>query len=233
MSHETGHKAFENTKACVFDAYGTLFDVHSAVGALHEEIGDEYARLSAAWRQRQLEYTWLCSLMGEHRDFWRLTSDALRVSLREFKLENRGLHDRLMQAYLQLSTFEEVSSVLIQLKRAELQTAILTNGTPVMIESAVDNSSIRQWIDHQLSVESVGIFKPDPRVYQLAVDSIGVPAGQIAFMSSNVWDASGAAHFGFKVAWINRYSQPSEALPGTPSAMLSSLSELPALLGIC
>jgi len=233
MSNNSGHKAFENTQACVFDAYGTLFDVHSAVGAMQTDIGSEYAQLSAAWRRRQLEYTWLCSLMGEHRDFWQLTSDALRVSLREFKLENRGLHERLMQAYLQLCAFTEVSGVLAQLKRAELQTAILTNGTPVMIESAVNNSGINQWIDHQLSVESVGIFKPDARVYQLAVDSLGVPANRIAFMSSNAWDAAGAAHFGFNVAWINRYSQPSEALPGTPSAMLSTLSELPPLLGIC
>ncbi|MFK7858759.1 MAG: haloacid dehalogenase type II [Granulosicoccus sp.] len=233
MSSTSGTRGFESTQACVFDAYGTLFDVHSAVSAMQDDIGPEYARFSAAWRQRQLEYTWLCSLMGEHRDFWRLTSDALSVTLREFTMESSNLHERLMQAYLKLSAFNEVSGVLALLKRAGLKTAILTNGTPTMIESAVNNSGIGQWLDFQLSVESVGIFKPDPRVYQLAVDSLGVPANNIAFMSSNVWDASGAAHFGFNVAWINRYFQPSEALPGTPAAMLSTLSELPPLLGIC
>ena len=138
-----------------------------------------------------------------------------------------------MQAYLELSAFNEVAGVLELLKKADMKTAILTNGSPDMIASAVDNSAIGQWIDHQLSVESVGIFKPDKRVYQLAVDKLDVPAESIAFMSSNAWDASGAAHFGFNVAWINRYSQPSEALPGSPAAMLPSLSELPALLGIC
>jgi len=233
MSHESGRKAFENTQACVFDAYGTLFDVHSAASALQDEIGPNYAQLSDAWRRRQLEYTWLQSLMGQHKDFWQVTSDALRVSLRQLKLENRGFHERLMQAYLNLDAFEEVSGVLMLLKQAGMQTAILTNGTPAMIEAAVTNSGIRQWIDYQLSVESVGIFKPDARVYQLAVDSLDVSPDAIAFMSSNAWAASGAAHFGFTVAWVNRYSQPSEALPGTPAAMVSTLSELPALLGIC
>lgn len=233
MNQPSGQSAFDNTRACVFDAYGTLFDVHSAVGAMQEEIGPDYAQLSAAWRRRQLEYTWLHSLMAKHRDFWQLTSDALRVSLRELKLENKGLHERLMQAYLQLSAFEEVPTVLEMLRKADIKTAILTNGTPAMIEAAVRHSGIEQWIDQQISVEAVGIYKPDARVYQLAVDSLGVPAGQIAFMSSNAWDASGAAHFGFNVAWVNRYSQPSEALPGTPAAMLSTLSELPAMLGFC
>lgn len=233
MNAATGRGAFENTRACVFDAYGTLFDVHSAVSAMQGDIGPEYAQLSQVWRRRQLEYTWLHSLMDSHTDFWQLTSDALRVSLREFRLERKGFHERLLQAYLQLNAFKEVSGVLALLKQAQLQTAILTNGTPMMIESAVTNSGIGQWIDHQLSVESVGTYKPDARVYQLAVDSLGVSASHIAFMSSNAWDASGAAHFGFNVAWINRYSQPSEALPGTPAAMLTTLSELPALLGIC
>jgi len=228
-----GAGAFQGIRACVFDAYGTLFDVHSAVGALRDAVGPEYARLSESWRQRQLQYTWLYSLMAEHRNFWDLTGDALRVSLREHRLDADRLYEPLMQAYLELSAFNEVAGVLELLKKADMKTAILTNGSPDMIASAVDNSAIGQWIDHQLSVESVGIFKPDKRVYQLAVDKLDVPAESIAFMSSNAWDASGAAHFGFNVAWINRYSQPSEALPGSPAAMLPSLSELPALLGIC
>ena len=229
----SGINSFQGIKACVFDAYGTLFDVHSAVSALQDTVGPEYARLSESWRQRQLQYTWLYSLMSEHRNFWELTGDALRVSLREQKLDAEKLYDPLMQAYLELSAFDEVAGVLELLKKAGFETAILTNGSPDMIASAVNNSGIGSCIDHQLSVESVGIFKPDKRVYQLAVDSLKVPAESIAFMSSNAWDACGAAHFGFNVAWVNRYSQPSEALPGSPAAMLSDLSELPALLGIC
>lgn len=225
--------SFQNIKACVFDAYGTLFDVHSAVAACSASVGPQHADLSSAWRRRQLEYTWLRSLMRTHADFWQVTSDALSVSLREFKLDSPQLHEELMQAYLQLTAFSEVPGVLKLLKRAGITTAILTNGSPAMIKAAVDNADLDQWIDHQLSVESVGIFKPDKRVYQLAVDVLGVDAEHIAFQSSNAWDAAGAAHFGFNVAWVNRYLQPSEALPGTPAAMLSTLDELPVLLGIC
>ena len=225
--------AFESIEACVFDAYGTLFDVNSAVAGIQQRVGPRYGELSAAWRKRQLEYTWLRSLMQSHTDFWQLTADALRVSLHEFGIDEPGLHDDLMRAYLQLAPFPEVKSVLQLLKNADFRTAILTNGNPAMIEAAVQSAGIGGLIDHQLSVESVGIFKPDARVYQLAVDELGISANRIAFQSSNSWDAAGAAHFGFKVAWINRYSQPLEALPGTPSAMLSDLTELPGLLGIC
>lgn len=225
--------SFQNIQACVFDAYGTLFDVGSAVASLQHKVGPQYGDVSAAWRVRQLEYTWLRSLMKSHIDFWNLTSDALSVTLREFSIEDSTLHAELMQAYLKLSPFDEVSGVLHRLKQAGMRTAILTNGSPTMIEAAVNNAGIQTVIDHQLSVESVGVFKPDARVYQLAVDSLGISAENIAFMSSNAWDAAGAAHFGFNVAWVNRYSQPSEALPGTPSAMLTDLSELPGLLGIC
>jgi 2-haloacid dehalogenase len=225
--------AFQDIQACVFDAYGTLFDVSSAVASLQDKIGPRYAEVSAAWRVRQLEYTWLRSLMKSHIDFWHLTADALSVTLREFSITDPTVHGELMQAYLRLSPFEEVTGVLHSLKQAGMRTAILTNGSPSMIEAAVENAGIQTVIDHQLSVEAVGVFKPDARVYQLAVDSLGMPAKNIAFLSSNAWDAAGAAHFGFNVAWVNRYSQPSEALPGTPSAMLSDLSELPGLLGIC
>lgn len=226
-------RPFEHIDACVFDAYGTLFDVNSAVAGLSERAGPDHAALSAAWRRRQLEYTWLRSLMQSHVDFWQLTSDALSVSLREFSIDDESLHHELMQAYLALKAFPEVKGVLKLLKRAGMQTAILTNGSPMMIESAVSHAGIGDSIDQQLSVESVGIYKPDPRVYQLASDRLGVVPERIAFLSSNAWDAAGAAHFGFAVAWVNRYSQPSERLPGTPAAMLLTLEELPALLGFC
>jgi len=137
-----------------------------------------------------------------------------------------------MQAYLQLDAFSEVAEVLATLTRAGYKIGILTNGSPMMIESAVSSAGLSEYIDYQLSVESVGIFKPDARVYQLAVDELDIPADQICFQSSNAWDAAGAAHFGMKVVWVNRYTQPAENLPGSPIAELNDLSGLPALLGL-
>ncbi len=223
---------FAHVTACVFDAYGTLFDVHSAVGALKTDVGERHAELSALWRMKQLEYTWLRSLMKVHADFWQVTEQALDYALQTIGVDNRQLKQDLMQAYLQLSAFPEVPDTLATLKKAGYKTAILTNGSPMMIDRAVESAGLSSYIDHQLSVESVGIFKPDPRVYQLAVDQLGVSAEQICFQSSNAWDAAGAAHFGMKVVWINRYTQASENLPGTPSAELNDLSGLPGLLGL-
>jgi len=228
-----GSTSFNGIEACVFDAYGTLFDVHSAVGRLRDDVGPKHAELSAAWRGKQLEYTWLRSLMGEHADFWQVTGDALRVAMAQNGLDDDALYEQLMQAYLTLDAFSEVRSVLTLLKRADIPTAILTNGSPAMIAAAVQSSKLDDLIDHQLSVESVGIYKPDPRVYQLAVDTLGVAPGAISFQSSNSWDAAGAAHFGFQVAWVNRYSQADERLPGKPSAVIEDLDGLLSLLGVC
>lgn len=219
-------------EACVFDAYGTLFDVNSAVQACRDQVGPRHAELSGEWRRRQLEYTWLRSLMGAYCDFEQVTADALSVSLAQFSLDET-LHEPLMAAYRTLAPFPEVKSVLAVLGQAGLTRAILTNGSPAMIDAAVDNAGIATSLEHCLSVEAVGIFKPDPRVYQLAVDTLGIAKEQIAFMSSNAWDAAGAAHFGFRVVWVNRYAQPREALPGAPTAIIAELGELPGLLGIC
>lgn len=225
--------SFSGIQACVFDAYGTLFDVHSAVGQLRETIGPRYAELSACWRSKQLEYTWLRSLMGEHVDFWQVTGDALSYAMAQNSIDDSALHDQLMQAYLCLDAFPEVRPVLTLLKRAGIPTAILTNGSPAMIDAAVQSSGLGDLIDHQLSIESVGIYKPAARVYQLAVDALGVAPAAISFQSSNAWDAAGAAHFGFQVAWVNRYAQPKERLPGKPAAEITDLDGLPGLLGVC
>jgi len=231
MDNASG-EGLDRIEACVFDAYGTLFDVNSAVGACAAKVGPKHAELSGEWRRRQLEYTWLLSLMGEHRDFEQVTADALAVSLAQFGLDD-ALAGSLMAAYRRLAPFPEVASVLAVLGRAGLTRAILTNGSPAMIDAAVVNAGFASSLEHCLSVESVGIFKPDPRVYQLAVDTLGVARERIAFMSSNAWDAAGAANFGFQVVWVNRYAQPREALPGSPSAIIAELGELPALVGIC
>jgi len=220
-------------EACVFDAYGTLFDVHSAVGKLRSEVGPQYAELSMLWRTKQLEYTWLRSLMQSHCDFWQLTSDALHYAMDSKQLTDSALHEKLMQAYLHLDAFPEVPGVLGLLKKAGLPTAILTNGSPMMIDAAVNSAGLNDLISHQLSIETVGIYKPDPRVYQLAADTLGLAPEKICFQSSNAWDAAGAAHFGFQVVWVNRYSQPVERLPGTPGAVISDLEGLLGVIGLC
>lgn len=223
---------FENIKACVFDAYGTLFDVHSAVGRHKSRIGDSADALSALWRTKQLEYTWLRSLMRRHADFWQLTGDALDYAMDAHDVDDPSLREDLMNAYLSLDAYPEVKGVLQTLKSARLQTAILSNGAPNMLEAAVESAGIRDLLDATLSIEEVGIYKPDPRVYQLALDRLGVAAEQVSFQSSNAWDAVGAATFGFRVAWVNRFGQRRERLTADPQAEIRDLAQLPALLGI-
>lgn len=223
---------FGDIKACVFDAYGTLFDVHSAVGRHRSRLGERADGVSELWRNKQLQYTWLRSLMGCHSDFWQLTGDALDYALDAHGVEDAVLRDALMRAYLELDCYPEVPQVLRVLQSAGLKTAILTNGSPMMIEAAVSSAGLAELIDAQLSVEEVGIYKPDPRVYQLAVDRLGVTAAQVSFQSSNAWDAVGAAAFGFRVAWVNRFGQRPERLPARPQAELKDLSQLTRLLGI-
>lgn len=217
--------------ACVFDAYGTLFDVHSAAARCRDALGDRADRLSALWRQKQLEYTWLRSLMGRHADFAQVTAEALDYALAAVGSADPDLRRRLLDMYRRLDAFGEVPEVLGRLRRAGLPTAILSNGSPAMLDSAVGSARLGDLLDTVLSVESVGIYKPHPSVYRLAVDRLGVPAGRICFLSSNGWDAAGAAQFGFRVVWVNRYGQPPERLPAGPEALLEDLSGLPALLG--
>jgi 2-haloacid dehalogenase len=217
-------------EACVFDAYGTLFDVHSAAQRCRAALGAKADQLSALWRQKQLEYSWLRSLMGVHADFAEVTAEALDFALGQVGIADAGLRDRLLEIYRRLDPFPEVPGTLEQLRRAGFKTAILSNGSPDMLRSAVDGAGIAALIDDVLSVESVGIYKPHPSVYRLAVDRLGVAAERISFMSSNGWDAAGAAQFGFRVVWINRYGQPRERLPKGPEAEIGDLAALPALL---
>jgi 2-haloacid dehalogenase len=224
--------AFTNIQACVFDAYGTLFDVHSAVARHRGRLGGQADALSALWRSKQLEYTWLRSLMGRHSDFWRVTRDALDYAFDHCEIADSALADALMTAYRRLACYPEVPAVLTRLKSHGFKLAILSNGSPTMLEDAVASAGLAELIDPLLSVEEVGIYKPDPRVYQLAVDRLGVPPQAISFQSSNAWDAAGAASFGFRVAWINRFGQRRERLPAGPDAELQDLNGLPGLLGL-
>ena len=224
------HPEFRDINACVFDAYGTLFDVHSAVARHSDQMGNIGDRVSQLWRSKQLEYSWLRSLMGQHTDFWQVTGDALDYALAAFDIGDKTLRDSLMDAYLTLSPYPEVQEVLGQLKQRGLKLAILSNGAPNMLAAGVAGAGIGDLLDEVLSVEDVGIYKPDPRVYQLAVDRLQVPAAQISFQSSNAWDAVGAAAFGFKVAWVNRFAQHREQLPAQPQAEIRNLTELLDLL---
>jgi 2-haloacid dehalogenase len=219
-------------QACVFDAYGTLFDFASAARACRDLLGDKVEPLTVLWREKQLQYTWLRAAQGRHADFWQVTGDALDFVLDAMRIGEPALRDRLMNCYLTLAPFAEVPDVLRRLKGAGMRTAILSNGSPMMLDAAVGNAGFADLIDAVLSVEEVGVYKPHPRVYQLAVDRCGVPAAAISFQSSNAWDAYAASAFGMKVVWCNRYGQPRERLPGAPNHEIGSLAELPALVGV-
>ena len=217
-------------EACVFDAYGTLFDFAAATRRCKDELGENSDKLAALWRDKQLQYTWLRAVQGRHADFWQVTGDALDFSLGTLGLERPSLRERLMELYLTLDAFPEVPNVLRQLQLAGLRTAILSNGSPKMLEAAVKGAGLDGLFDAVLSVESVGVYKPHPKVYQLAVDRLGVPARAIAFQSSNAWDACAASAFGMQVVWCNRYGQHAERLPGAPDCEVKSLTQLPALV---
>ncbi len=224
--------AFAHIGACVFDAYGTLFDVHSAVGRSGGALGDKAGPVSALWRQKQLEYTWLRSLMGAYADFWQVTGEGLDYALAANGIEDAALRQRLMDLYLGLDAYPDVADALDRLRAGGRKTAILSNGAPNMLRAAVDSADLGSRLDAALSVDELRAFKPNPRVYQLAVDRLGVEAGRICFVSTNGWDAAGAAYFGFKVAWLNRFGQQPERLPGAPAAVIETLAELPDLLGL-
>ncbi len=223
----SGNSTIQGIKACVFDAYGTLFDVHSAIGKHRHRLGGLADPVSILWRTKQLEYTWLRSLMGHHADFWQVTQDALDYAFDMHGICDPGLSRDLMDAYLKLDCYPEVPEALSILKSRGFRLAILSNGTPAMLEAAVKNAGLGDLIEENVSVEDVGIFKPDPRVYQLAVDGLKVRSEEIVFQSSNAWDAAGASAFGFNVAWVNRFGQREERLPGKPDVEIKTLLELP------
>jgi 2-haloacid dehalogenase len=220
--------------ACVFDAYGTLLDFNAAVAQRRDRIGQHADRLSALWRQKQLEYTWLRSLMGRHADFWTVTADALDFAMVSVGLADDGLRDDLLGLYRTLAPYPEVVDTLTTLGRSGVRSAILSNGEPTMLDDAVRAAGLAPLIDGIYSVETVGIFKPHPSVYRIAADELGLGLApeRIAFLSANGWDIAGAASFGFTSVWVNRAGATEERLPYGPARTLASLEGLPALLGI-
>ena len=224
--------AFADVRACVFDAYGTLFDFASAAAACPDIEADQRAALTALWRDKQLQYAWLRSLQGRYADFWQVTGDALDFALDSLGMATPALRDRLMGLYRTLAPFPEVPGVLRALRRAGFATAILSNGSPQMLEAAVAGAGLSEMFDAALSVDAVRVFKTDRRVYQYALDRLGLQASQIAFQSSNGWDAHAASDFGMRVVWCNRTGERRERLPGAPDFEIRTLDELPALLGV-
>lgn len=225
-------KKLQGIKACVFDAYGTLFDFNSAVNRCKAGIGGQADDLSRIWREKQLQYTWLRSLMGIHEDFWHVTGDALHYAMKSLMISDDKLWERLMELYRTLDAFPDARATLEKLKVTGLKTAILSNGSPEMLAAAVESTGCADLLDHVLSVEDAGIYKPHPSVYKLAADALGLEPQSICFVSANAWDAHGASAFGFKVIWCNRYGQKEEMLPGKPDREVMSLAEIPRIVDL-
>ena len=221
----------EGIRACIFDAYGTLFDYRSAASRYRDVLGENFDQVNAIWREKQLQYSWLRAIQGRHVDFWQVTGEALDFALDTAAIADSTVRDRLMAMYLKLDAFPEVPDMLKRLNVAGLKTAILSNGSPEMLDAAVRNAGIGSLLDAVLSVEAVGVYKPHPKVYQYAIDQLGIKAGEIAFQSSNAWDAHAASLCGMRVIWCNRYRQRTERLPGLPDFEIASLAELPDLVG--
>ncbi|MBA86197.1 haloacid dehalogenase type II [Thalassobius sp. S69A] len=222
---------------CIFDAYGTLFDVTAAAREAAAEPGRAalartWPELAEHWRQKQLQYSWLRAVMGQHCDFWQVTQDGLDWALQALGLdEDTDLRARLLQLYWELSAYPEVPAMLAALKQAGLSTAILSNGSPDMLAGAVRSAGVAHVLDDCLSVESVGVFKPDARVYDLVGQRFGCTPAQVLFVSSNGWDAAAAAGYGFQTAWVNRKAEPVDRLPSEPQHILTDLTGIPEIAG--
>jgi len=225
----SGRPDFSGVRACVFDAYGTVLDFASAAARCEAAPAEMRSALTTLWRDKQLQYTWLRTLQGRYADFWQVTGEALDFALEALKLE-ASLRAPLMALYRQLAAFPEAEAALRELRQAGLTTAILSNGSPSMLEVAVAGAGLEGLFDALLSVDAVQAFKTHPAAYQFAVDRLGASTDQILFVSSNGWDAYAASDFGFRVAWCNRSGQPQERLPGRPDVVIRSLAELPGLL---
>jgi len=224
-------------RACVFDAYGTLFDVSAAARAAAAEPGREalakvWPKLAADWRAKQLQYTWLRAIAGPHADFWRVTRDGLDWALEAAGLAGDAeLRERLLGLYWELAAYPEVPAMLAALKARGFATAILSNGSPDMLQAAVDSAGIGEFLDDLLSVESVGVFKPARAVYDLVGARFGTAPGEVLFVSSNGWDAAAGAQYGFVTAWVNRAGEPLDRLPARPRHLLADLAAIPDLAG--
>lgn len=219
-------KNFKNIKLCVFDAYGTLFDINSVTKHYCSELGDISEQFSKLWRSKQLEYTWLRSLMDRYDNFWCVTKDSLDYALNYFNITNDTLKSNLLKSYENISCYEEVPTTLSNLKSKNISASILSNATPKMLNAAIKNSKIDFFIDSCISIDKLKIYKPHPTVYNLILEKYNLNKDEILFISSNSWDVAGAKSFGFNVAWINRFNNKKEVLPFEANIELKSLTDL-------
>ena len=215
----------ENIKACVFDAYGTLFDVNSAAEKCKEKLGSRWEGFTNAWRTTQLEYTWLRSLMKRHKNFWEITEDSLDHTMETFKIK-QGMRNELLNLYKELSPYPEVKECLEGLKSKKIKMAILSNGTPDLLKGLVESNNIQNYFDDILSIETVGIYKPDSKVYDMPIKKYDCKPENICFMSSNTWDVSGGGVFGFNAVWVNRFDKVFDKLSYKPKFVIKNLKEL-------
>ena len=214
-----------NTKAVVFDAYGTLFDVNSAAKKCKNKIGDKWETFANFWRTTQLEYTWLRSLMKRHKDFWEITEDSLDKSMSVFNID-KSLRDELLNLYKVLSPYPEVEEVLKSLKKKNLKLCILSNGTPELLNELVSSNNLKNLFDKIFSIEEVKVYKPDPRVYELPIKKFNIQPKEITFLSANRWDVSGGGNYGYNSIWVNRNNSQFDFLDYQPKNEISNLSHL-------
>ena len=219
----------KNIKVIIFDAYGTLFDVNSAAERCKEKIGDKWESFANYWRTTQLEYTWLRSLMKRHKDFWQVTEDSLDKSLLAFKIDP-NMRSELLNLYKILNTFPEVKEVLKNLKEKKYKISILSNGTPDLLDGLVKSNNLEKMFDDIFSIEKVGIYKPDEKVYKMPIDKYKVTKNEVAFLSANTWDVSGAGNFGFNSIWVNRNKNIFDKLDYIPHNEVNNLKEILKLL---
>ncbi len=219
----------KNIKVIIFDAYGTLFDVNSAAERCKEKIGDKWESFANYWRTTQLEYTWLRSLMKRHKDFWQVTEDSLDKSLLAFKIDP-NMRSELLNLYKILNTFPEVKEVLKNLKEKKYKISILSNGTPDLLDGLVKSNNLEKMFDDIFSIEKVGIYKPDEKVYKMPIDKYKVTKNEIAFLSANTWDVAGAGNFGFNSIWVNRNKNIFDKLDYIPHNEVNNLKEILKLL---
>ena len=214
-----------NSKAIVFDAYGTLFDVNSAAEKSKDKIGNKWENFANFWRTTQLEYTWLRSLMKKHKNFWQITEDSLDKSMETFQID-KSLRNDLLSLYKELSPYPEVKNVLENLKKKSFKLAILSNGTPELLNHLVKSSDLENLFDDIFSVEEVKIYKPDPKVYDIPVNKYKVSKGEITFLSANTWDVSGAGNYGYNSIWVNRNNNVFDKLDYKPKNEVKNLKQL-------
>ena len=215
----------KNIKAIIFDAYGTLFDVNSAAEKCKDKIGEKWEPFANFWRTTQLEYTWLRSLMKRHKDFWKITEDSLDKSMKAFNIDLE-MKDELLNLYKVLSPFQEVPETLKTLKAKNFKLAILSNGTPSLLNQLVNNNNLDNFFDDLFSIEEVGIYKPDSRVYDLPIKKYNIKKNEVVFLSANTWDVSGAGNFGYQTVWVNRNNNIFDNLDYKPNKEIKNLSEL-------